>query len=170
MNRQSLAVLFTMASLACPVVLDAEEATESRGAILRPMLGDSSPRGRSLSPRDSTSSGGSEVFLNFVINGKSCSQFNSSLNFMGADSVAIALVALNTDIRQTQVIPFFGVQDAPYMVASGILQGTSFYSFPDTGSGIVPVAGNQLSVKVCNDSANQFRYTQLTLYVSHRYD
>ena len=167
MNGQSLLVLFTMASLAGQVLFGDERANESQGAISQPTLGNPSARDRGVSPRDSTNTGGSEVFLNFAIGGKSCAQFDSSLDLMGVDSVAIALLA-NTDIRQTRVIPFFGVQDAPYMVASGILQGNSFYSFTDAGSGIVPVAGNRLSVKVCNDSADQRRYIQLTLYVSHR--
>lgn len=171
MNRLSLAILFAMASLAGQVVLGAEEATESQGAILRPTPENSSPRGRVLSPRDSASSGGGEVFQNFVIDGKKCIQFYSSLDFMGADTVAIAWVALDTDIRQTQVYPFFGVQNAPYMVASSnVLQGNSFYAFTDAGSGTVPVMGNQLMVRVCNGSVYQIRYTQLTLYVSHRYD
>lgn len=167
MNEKSLAVLVTLASLAGQVLFADERANESQGAIPRPTLGNPSARDRGVRPRDSTNTGGSEVFLNFVIAGKSCAQFDSSLDFIGADKVAIALVALNTDIRQTRVIPFFGVHDAPYMVASGILQGDSFYSFTDGGSGIVTVAGSQLSVKVCNDGTEQRRYTQLTLYVPH---
>ena len=171
MNRQSLFVLFTMASLAGPVALSAQEPTESQGAILRPTPENSSLRGRRLNLGNSTSSGGWEVFQNFVIDGKKCIQLNSSLDFTGADTVAIAWVALNTDIRQTQVYPFFGVQNAPYMVASNnVLQGSSFYPFTDAGSGTVPVMGNQLSLRVCNGSAYQIRYTQLTLYVSHKYD
>ena len=167
MNRKSLALLLIIASLGCQALFG-DEITESQSPIPRPMLGNARPQDRGVSPRESPNTGGSEAFLNFVIGGKSCAQFHSSLDFMGADTVAIALSSVNIDIHQTRVIPYFGVPDAPYMVASGTLQGNSFYVSTDSGSGIVPVAGNQLLVKLCNDSPDQRRYTQLTLYVSHR--
>src|SRR5271157_3237975 len=108
MNRKSLVLLFTLASLAGPVVLGAQETAESQGVVLRPTPENPNPQVRALTLGNSTSSGGWEVFQNFVIDGKKCIQLNSSLDFTGADTVAIAWVALNIDIRQTQVYPFFG--------------------------------------------------------------
>lgn len=89
---------------------------------------------------------------------------------MGADTVGIAVLALQADIRRTRLITFFGVDDAPYMVASSkVLQGESFiHPYVDAGSGVVPVLGKQMSVRVCNYSTDPIRYTQLTVYVSHQ--
>ena len=171
MNRKSLAVLFAIASLACQVMLGAERATEWQGAIPRPTVANTSPRDRGVSPHYSTGTGGSEVLaLDFVIEGNSCARFDSSLDLMGADTVGIAVSALQADIRKTRLITFFGVDDVPYMVASSkVLQGQSFiHPYVDAGSGVVPVLGKQMFVRVCNDATDTIRYTQLTVYVSHR--
>jgi len=169
MQRTSSVLLLGLALLGSGAPLCAQAAKESQGAMLK-NSGEVSPLEGSVKPRYSAGTGGSEVLAqNFVVAGKSCVRFDSSLDFMGADTVGIAILALNADIRQTRVIPFFGVDGAPYMVASGkVLQGSGFYSFNDSGSGIVPVIGNQMFVRVCNDFTDAIRYTQLTVYVSHR--
>lgn len=76
MNRKSLAILFTIASLAGQVMLGAERAAESQGALPRPALANTSPRDRGVNRLYSARTGGSEVLaLDFVIEGNSCAQF-----------------------------------------------------------------------------------------------
>jgi hypothetical protein len=146
-------------------------AKEFQGPVLRPSDRSTNLTERGLTPRGySYGTGGSEVLAtNFMVAGNSCLSFSSSLDLMGADTAAIGIVAANVDIRQTRVIPFFGIEGAPLMFASGkILQGDSFYAYIDAGSGIVPVLGSFMFVRVCNDETYVIRYSQLTLYVSHR--
>jgi hypothetical protein len=165
MKHTWAAIVLTVASATGTVLAD---GGESQGAIARATV---IKANISEAPRAySFGTGSSEVLAtNFVIQKNACISFDSSQDFMGADTVAIALVAVNADIRQTQVIPLFGISQAPYMFASGkVLQGDSFYPFPDVGSGTVPVLGNLLSVRICNNSSGTIRYTQLTLYVPHR--
>ena len=169
MYRKTPAILVTVAFISSGAVLRADGVKESQGANARPALQNSSSGERSIAPRYSAGTGTSEVVaLNFVIGGKSCLRFDSSLDLMGADTVSIAILGVNIDIRQTRVIPIFGVDGAPYMVAGKVLQGDSFYYFIDGGSGTVPVIGNQMAIHVCNDNAAAIRYTQLTIYVPHR--
>ena len=166
MKHTFAVIVLTVASTTGTLLADG--GAEPQSAIVRTTVTkgniSEAPRGFSFGTASSEL-----LATNFVIQGNACSSFDSSQDFMGADTVAIALVGVNADIRQTQVIPLFGINQAPYMFASGkVLQGDSFFSFPDVGSGTVPVLGNLLSVRVCNNSRGTIRYTQLTLYVSHR--
>ena len=170
MNRISRVVLLGTAFVGGWTVFGADGVKESQGAMTRPATQESNARDRQFVPHYSAGTGVSEVLaLNFVIPAKSCMRLDSSFDLMGADVIAIAIVGLNADIRKTRLIPFFGVDGAPYMVASGrVLQGDSFYSYMDAGSGTLPVLGSQMFVRVCNDSADAIRYSQLTCYVPHR--
>jgi hypothetical protein len=169
--RQSLAailagIIITGASAA----LGADGPQKSQGAVLRRPQTHTLAERRATPQADSNASYVSEVVAaGFFVEANSCAEYDSSLNFLGADTVGIAILALNADIRQTRVIPFFGVEGAAYMVASGkILQGDTFYPFMDGGSGTVPVLGGQMRLRICNDSPDTIKYTQLTAYASHR--
>src|SRR5579862_9117939 len=55
----------------------------------------------------------------FAISGQSCASFSSSLDLTGAESVAISILASNTNIRQTRVIPLFAVKGHPTSPLAG---------------------------------------------------
>ena len=170
MNRVSRIVLIGTAFAGSWIVCAADGAKESQGAVTNPATQEANVRERQFAPRSSVGTAVSEVLaLNFFIPAKTCVFLNSSLDLMGADVIAFTILGLNADIRQTRLIPYFGVDGAPYMVASGIiLQGASFHAYTDAGSGTLPVLGSRMSVRVCNDSVDAIRYTQLTCYVPHR--
>ena len=171
MHPSFVAILLGAALINTGAAGETRRSKESQGAVKRPDVQSQNESERRATPQGySYGTGTSEVAaVNFVVAANSCIEFSSFLDLMGSDTAGIAILALGIDIRQTRVIPFFGVDGAPYMVASGkILQGDSFYYYMDAGSGTVPVLGRQLLLRVCNDASDSIRYTQLTVYVSHR--
>ena len=87
---------------------------------------------------------------------------DSFLDYVTSSNVSISLLSNGQDITATRIIPFFAVDGNSFYVAAGYIIRASDFYFIDAGSGIVPVHGRFLRIRICNDANVDVSYAQLT--------
>ena len=109
---------------------------------------------------------GEVVATNFTIQAGTCVRADSFLDYSTSSNVSISLLSNGQDMTATRIIPFFAVDSNSFYVAAGsIIRASDFY-YIDGGSGIVPVHGRFLRIRICNDSNFDVSYAQLTARAS----
>ncbi len=107
-------------------------------------------------------SSGEVVATNFTVQAGTCVRADSFLDYVTSSNVSITLLSNGQDMTATRIIPFFAVDgNSSYVAAGYIIRASDFY-FIDGGSGIVPVHGRFLRIRICNDANVDISYAQLT--------
>ena len=105
---------------------------------------------------------GEVVATNFTVQAGTCVRADSSLDYATSSNVSISLLSNGQDMTATRIIPFFAVDGNSFYVAAGYIILASDFYFIDGGSGIVPVHGRFLRIRICNDANVDVSYAQLT--------
>ncbi len=109
-----------------------------------------------------TASFGEVVATNFTVQAGTCVRADSFLDYSTSSNVSISLLSNGQDMTATRIIPFFAVDGNSFYVAAGYIIRASDFYFIDGGSGIVPVHGRFLRIRICNDANVDVSYAQLT--------
>ena len=106
---------------------------------------------------------GEVVATNFTVQAGTCVRADSFLDYATSSNVSISLLSNGgQDMTATRIIPFFAVDGNSFYVAAGYIIRASDFYFIDGGSGIVPVHGRFLRIRICNDANVDVSYAQLT--------
>jgi hypothetical protein len=111
----------------------------------------------------SSAANGEVVATNFTVQAGTCVKADSFLDYVSSSNVSISLLTNGgQDMTATRIIPFFAVDGNSFYVAAGYIIRASDFYFVDGGSGIVPVHGRFLRIRICNDAGVDVSYAQLT--------
>lgn len=103
------------------------------------------------------------IAADFAVAANTCFTFPVVTDVTGAERVAITILALNQNLQDTAIVPFFGVRSARFMSAAQPIRATDFL-YVDGGGATIPVLGPLLRLRVCNNADRAITYTHVTAY------
>jgi hypothetical protein len=100
---------------------------------------------------------------NVSVGGHYCHDFPVNAKFTDASQVSISILSYDSDLSNIRIIPFFAIPGDYYYSAVDEIFGSNFKYF-NQGGGTVPVYGEYLLVRVCNDNSWSVNITQLNVH------